>query len=91
MKAKTQEGQDMTLAQKLFAVDVARQKNMDAGEREWGESWRPTPWLSSQLLRLPCAESGGFIMDTLAVARPGTQNATTDAMATRQQRKAARK
>jgi hypothetical protein len=52
MKAKTREGQDMTLAQKLFAVDVARQKNMDAGEREWGESWRPTPWLSSQLLGL---------------------------------------
>ncbi|KAJ1426615.1 hypothetical protein B484DRAFT_82241, partial [Ochromonadaceae sp. CCMP2298] len=94
LKANTREGravQALTTAQKIYAVDTARQKNLDAGEREWGESWRPTHWLTWVMVGVPCTEYEGFVMDTLAVGRPGTQAETTEALAGRQQRRAARR
>jgi hypothetical protein len=72
LKAKGRAGQELTLAQKLHAVEQARTKNMEAGEREWGVSWRPVVWLTWILLGLPCAENEGYVMDTLGVARPGS-------------------
>jgi hypothetical protein len=77
--------QALTTAQKIYAVDTARQKNLDAGEREWGESWHPFHWLTWVMLGVPCTEYEGFVMDTLAVGRPGTQAETTEALAGRQQ------
>ncbi|KAJ1416548.1 hypothetical protein B484DRAFT_434492 [Ochromonadaceae sp. CCMP2298] len=94
LKANTREGravQALTTAQKIFAVDTARQKNIDAGEREWGESWSPTHWLTFVMLGVPCTEYEGFVMDTLAVGRPGTQAETMEALAGRQQRRSARR
>jgi hypothetical protein len=94
LKVNTREGRAvaaLTTAQKIFAVDSARQKNLDAGEREWGESWRPTHWLTWVMVGVPCTEYEGFVMDTLAVGRPGTQAETTEALAGRQQRRAARR
>ncbi|KAJ1408432.1 hypothetical protein B484DRAFT_469053 [Ochromonadaceae sp. CCMP2298] len=81
----------MTLAQKLHAVETARNKNMEAGDREWGTSWRPLQWLTWILIGLPLAKNEGCVMDTLAVGRPGTQNATTDALQSTQQRRADRR
>jgi hypothetical protein len=80
LKAKGRAGQELTLAQKLHAVEQARIKNMEAGEREWGVSWRPVVCLTWILLGLPCAENEGYIMDTLGVARPGTAHAETEAL-----------
>ncbi|KAJ1389139.1 hypothetical protein B484DRAFT_459715, partial [Ochromonadaceae sp. CCMP2298] len=91
MKAKARGDQELTLHQKLHAVEQARQKNMDAGERDWGDFWRPVSWLTWVIAGLPCSESEGFVMDTLGVGRPGTATATTEALNTRQQRKAERR
>jgi hypothetical protein len=94
LKANTREGravQALTTAQKIFAVDTARQKNLDAGEREWGESWRPTHWLTFVMCGVPCTEYEGFVMDTLAVGRPNTQAETTEALHGRQQRRSSRR
>jgi hypothetical protein len=91
MKSVARAFQALTLAQKLHAVEASRNKNMEAGDREWGTSWRPLQWLTWVLVGLPCAENEGFVMDTLAVGRPGTQNATTDALQSTQQRRADRR
>ncbi|KAJ1393494.1 hypothetical protein B484DRAFT_473005, partial [Ochromonadaceae sp. CCMP2298] len=91
MKSVARAFQSLTLAQKLHAVEASRNKNMEAGDREWGTSWRPLQWLTWVLVGLPCAENEGFVMDTLAVGRPGTQNATTDALQSTQQRRADRR
>ncbi|KAJ1416448.1 hypothetical protein B484DRAFT_401173 [Ochromonadaceae sp. CCMP2298] len=89
--AKTRGTVTMTLAEKLRLVETTRAKNLETGLVEWGKTWRPPCWLSFVLAGLPAAENQGFVMDTLAMGRPGTANTTTDSMQSRQLRKAARK
>jgi hypothetical protein len=90
-KSKNRGHLDMTEVEKVAAVAQARQKNIDAKAVEWGDSWRPHAWLAWLIAGMPCAEHGGTVMDTLAIARPGTDVPTTDSLATRQQRRAARR
>ncbi|KAJ1383316.1 hypothetical protein B484DRAFT_411181 [Ochromonadaceae sp. CCMP2298] len=91
MKSKARRNIEMTLAEKVAAVATARQKNVDAREAEWGGCWRPQSYLAWQIAGMPCGERGGTVMDTLAIARAGTDVPVTDALASRQQRRAQRK
>jgi hypothetical protein len=61
MKAKARGDQELTLHQKLHAVEQARQKNMDAGERDWGDSWRPVTWLTWVIAGSPAARARGSL------------------------------
>jgi hypothetical protein len=63
---------------------------MEAGERDWGNTWRPSPFLTLLVAGVGASEAGGAVMDTLAVGRPGTAAATTEAMQSRQVRRAGR-
>jgi hypothetical protein len=91
MKSKARGNIEMTLAEKVAAVATARQKNINARDAEWGGCWRAPSFLAWLLAGMPCAEKGGTVMDTLAIAREGTDVTTTDALATRQQRRATRR
>jgi hypothetical protein len=91
VKSKSRANLAMTQPELVTAVAQARQLLMDKKVQEWGSSWRPQPWLTWIVAGVPCAENGGTVMDTLAIARQGTDVPTTDSLASRQQRRAARR
>jgi hypothetical protein len=91
VKSKSRTNLEMTLVQKVAAVAAARQMNLDSKTVKWGDAWRPQAWLVWLMAGVPCAEMGGTVMDTLTIARAGTDVLITDSLANRQQRGATRR